>query len=312
VASKTVSDYSKLPASRAAFDLPVHEGGEVTTSHEPPHNREGRNKRTWSKPRADGATKPGAAAAAARKRPRAPEPRLSTLFGAASIIDGAAAPAFEEGLLPAREDAAPGPVGGPAKRLLDIVVAGTALVILSPLILAVALLIYVTMGRPILFPQRRLGFGGRKFACYKFRTMVRDAETTLRLHLDNNPDAAREWNARQKLQNDPRITAVGRILRRSSIDELPQLFSVLRGRMSCVGPRPIVDDEIPRYGDYWPDYMKARPGVTGIWQVSGRNRLSYEKRVALDRYYVRRWSIWLDMWILIKTIPAVLRSDETA
>lgn len=311
MASKTVSDYSKLSASRAAFDLSVHEGGEVTTSHEPLHNREGPKKRTWSKPRADGATKPGAAAAAAKKRPRAPEPRLSMLIGGASIIDGPA-PALEEGLLWAREDAKLEPIGARSKRLLDIVVAGTALVILSPLMLAVAVLIYVTMGRPILFPQRRLGFGGRRFACYKFRTMVRDAEATLRLHLDNNPDAAREWGARQKLENDPRITAVGRILRRSSIDELPQLFSVLRGRMSCVGPRPIVDDEIPRYGDYWPDYMKARPGLTGIWQVSGRNRLSYERRVALDRYYVRRWSIWLDVWILIKTIPAVLRSDETA
>ncbi len=240
---------------------------------------------------------------------RAPEPALRMLIGAASVIDG---PAPHRSELWVRRDVAPEPVGGPIKRLLDIVVAGMALVILLPLILGVAALIYVTMGRPIFFPQRRLGFGGRPFACYKFRTMVRDAEATLQSHLSNNPDAAREWDVRQKLENDPRITAVGRLLRRTSIDELPQLFNVLRGRMSCVGPRPIIEDEVVRYGDYWDDYIRARPGLTGIWQVSGRNRLNYPERVALDRHYVRRWSVRRDLWILLKTLPAVLRVEDTA
>jgi exopolysaccharide production protein ExoY len=231
------------------------------------------------------------------------------LIGAAGAIDG---PAPDAGALRERDRAAPQPVGGLTKRVLDIVVAGMALVVLSPLLVAVALLIYATMGRPILFPQRRLGFEGRPFACLKFRTMVHDAETALRSHLDNNPEAAREWRKKQKLQHDPRVTPLGRILRLSSIDELPQLACVLVGRMSCVGPRPIVESEIDRYGEYWKEYVKARPGLTGAWQVSGRNRLSYKRRVALDRHYVRRWSVWRDLGILVKTIPAVLKTDDTA
>jgi exopolysaccharide production protein ExoY len=211
------------------------------------------------------------------------------------------------------DDASPSPrpVGGAVKRALDILVAATTLVLLSPLLLVVALLIYATMGRPVLFPQTRLGYDGRTFSCLKFRTMVKDAEAALRSYLDSDPEAAREWLVRQKLKHDPRVTVVGRMLRRSSIDELPQLISVLLGRMSCVGPRPIVEAEIARYGRSWADYKKTRPGLTGMWQVSGRNRLSYRRRVALDRCYVRRWSIWLDLWILIKTIPAVLRPGDT-
>jgi len=175
----------------------------------------------------------------------------------------------------------------------------------------VALLIYTRMGRPILFPQRRIGFEGRPFACFKFRTMVTDAEGALKSYLAGNPEAAREWSLRQKLEHDPRVTMLGRLLRRSSIDELPQLYNVLSGHMSCVGPRPVVSDELARYGKYRKDYVKARPGLTGAWQVSGRNRLSYRRRIALDSHYVRKWSIWRDLWILIMTIPAVLRSDTT-
>jgi exopolysaccharide production protein ExoY len=296
-----------MSVSRAAFDLPVHEGGQVTTSLEPVRSRERPKKRALSKPQADKLTKPGAKLKA-KRQVRAPEPSLRMLISAAGVIDGPA-PSVSVAWV---RDTAPEPVGGLPKRLLDIVVAGTALVILSPLLLAVAVLIHATMGRPILFPQRRLGFGGRPFACYKFRTMVRDAEATLQSHLDSNPDAAREWSLRQKLQDDPRVTALGRVLRRSSIDELPQLLSVLQGHMSCVGPRPIIGAEIGRYGRYWADYVKARPGLTGAWQVSGRNRLNYRRRVALDVHYVRTWTVWRDLWILIKTIPAVLRADDTA
>jgi exopolysaccharide production protein ExoY len=203
-------------------------------------------------------------------------------------------------------------LGGLTKRLLDIVIAATTLVLLAPLMLIVMLLIYATMGRPIFFAQRRIGFGGATFACFKFRTMVNNAEAILGSHLQQNPIAASEWRRMQKLTCDPRVTTLGRLLRQSSIDELPQLISVLKGHMSCVGPRPIVESEIYRYGDYWKEYIKARPGLTGAWQVSGRNRLTYATRVSLDRCYVRRWSIWLDLWLLLKTIPALLRVDDTA
>jgi exopolysaccharide production protein ExoY len=203
-------------------------------------------------------------------------------------------------------------LGGHSKRAMDIAVSLTALVLLSPLLLMVALLIRVTMGGPVIFSHRRLGLHGRPFDCLKFRSMVSNADAALRLYLVNNPAANEEWKTSQKLRRDPRITILGRILRRSSIDELPQLFNVLMGQMSCVGPRPIVDDEIGRYGPYWTEYVKTRPGMTGSWQVSGRNRLTYEKRVALDRHYVRRWSLLGDVWILVRTIPAVMRANETA
>jgi exopolysaccharide production protein ExoY len=202
-------------------------------------------------------------------------------------------------------------IGGRLKRVLDIVTAATALVLLAPLMLIVSLLIYWKMGRPIFFAQKRIGLGGVSFPCFKFRTMVNDAEAVLAQHLEHNPEAAREWLASQKLRHDPRITTLGRLLRQSSIDELPQLFSVLQGNMSCVGPRPIVELEVKRYGSYWRDYKRARPGLTGVWQVSGRNRIEYKTRIRLDRWYVRRWSIWLDLWLLARTIPAVTRFDDT-
>jgi len=308
VASKTVSELSKLSANMTAFDLPVHEGGQVTTTHEPTRTRERPKRRTSRKPSAHSVVQPGITHAA-NGQAYALVPSLGAVIRAASAIDG---PAPGADVFWGVDSAVPQPVGGVAKRLLDIIVAGTALVLLSPLLIVVAGLVYATMGRPVLFPQRRLGFQGRRFACYKFRTMVRDAEATLQSHLDRNPDAAREWIARQKLQVDPRVTTLGRLLRRSSIDELPQLFCVLGGRMSCVGPRPVIGDEVARYGRHWADYVKTRPGLTGAWQVSGRNRLSYRRRVALDVHYVRTWSLGRDLLILLKTIPAVLRTDDTA
>jgi len=309
VASKTVSEISRLTANLTAFDLPVHEGGQMTTPHEPVHTRERAKKAepTPSRQRNARAATPRAKPAAQRQV-SAPETSLSMLIRAASAVDG---PAPEMGTLWTGEDAAPRPVGGRAKRILDVAIAGTTLVLLSPLLLMTALLIYATMGRPILFPQRRIGFEGRPFACFKFRTMVNDAEAALRSYLAGNPEAAREWSVRQKLEHDPRVTMLGRLLRRSSIDELPQLFNVLSGQMSCVGPRPVLSEELDRYGKYRKDYVKARPGLTGAWQVNGRNRLSYRRRVALDSHYVRKWSMWRDLWILVRTIPAVLKSDTT-
>ncbi|MFA5901446.1 MAG: sugar transferase [Hyphomicrobium sp.] len=210
-----------------------------------------------------------------------------------------------------RTEATAVPVGGRAKRIFDIVTSSTALVLLSPVMLAIALCIYVSMGRPIFFRQQRLGFRGRSFACLKFRTMVTGADAALARHLQHNSAAAAEWRVRQKLKDDPRVTTIGQMLRMSSLDELPQLFSILKGDMSCVGPRPILDTEVVRYGDSWKDYVKARPGLTGAWQVSGRNRVGYKVRVRLDRWYVNHWSIWLDLLIVLKTMPAVLRFDDT-
>lgn len=204
------------------------------------------------------------------------------------------------------------PLGGLPKRVLDVTVASIALVLLLPMMLIVTALIRILMGGPVIFAQKRVGLGGRMFTCYKFRTMVADGEEVLRRHLEANPAAAREWKAARKLANDPRVGWLGHILRKSSIDELPQLFNVLRGDMSLVGPRPVVPEELEYYGRYVRAYLSARPGLTGVWQISGRNRLSYAERVARDRHYIRHWSLAVDLAVLIKTIPAILKFSETA
>jgi exopolysaccharide production protein ExoY len=206
----------------------------------------------------------------------------------------------------------PRPVGGFWKHVMDLVIAGIALLLLSPLMLIVAALIRLTMGGPVLFGHNRIGHNGRVFRCYKFRTMIVGADEALHKYLASNPQAEKEWRETQKLRNDPRITRLGRFLRKSSIDELPQLVNVLRGDMSCVGPRPIVSAELAHYGVSALDYLQARPGLTGAWQVSGRTLLGYKDRVALDVDYVRHWSIWKDLLILVKTIPAVMHFDEAA
>lgn len=204
------------------------------------------------------------------------------------------------------------PLGGLPKRALDIAVASIVLLLLAPIMLIVTVLIRVLMGGPPIFAQERIGCGGRVFVCYKFRTMVTNGEEILHRYLDAKPEAAREWKETRKLANDPRVGCLGNILRKSSLDELPQLFNVLCGDMSLVGPRPVVSDELKYYGCHAQDYLKARPGVTGLWQVSGRNRLNYAARVARDCHYVRNWSLAVDLVILIKTIPAVLKFSETA
>jgi exopolysaccharide production protein ExoY len=203
-------------------------------------------------------------------------------------------------------------VGGRPKRLLDIAVALIALMLSCPLMLVVAALIKLTTGGPVIFAHPRVGFKGKTFRCYKFRSMVVDADAMLARHLAANPIAAQEWCEDHKLKNDPRITPLGRLLRKSSLDELPQLFNVLRGEMSCVGPRPIVAGELARYGSRVGFYLRARPGMTGMWQVSGRSTCGYRERVMLDRAYARRWSIWLDLALLLRTIPAVLAFDHAA
>jgi exopolysaccharide production protein ExoY len=196
--------------------------------------------------------------------------------------------------------------------VIDVVLSVAILIVLLPIMVASALLVRIVLGAPIIFTQSRVGFKGELFVCYKFRTMAVSREDLLQRHLACDPSAAEEWRATRKLRLDPRVGCLGRALRKSSLDELPQLVNVLRGDMSLVGPRPIVSEELARYGRSASDYVKARPGLTGMWQASGRSRSSYARRVAFDRYYVRHWSLFLDLRILIRTIPALLRFDHAA
>ena len=198
------------------------------------------------------------------------------------------------------------PVGGHRKRVLDIVVAGVALLLLAPLMIGVALAVKLSDRGPIFFGQRRIGFSNRPFTCWKFRSMAVNGAEIFSRHLATHPAAAEEWARDHKLKLDPRVTFVGRFLRLSSLDELPQLWNVLLGEMSLVGPRPIVDAEIVRYGDEIDFYHATRPGITGEWQVSGRSVTSYERRVELDKYYVANWKLRRDVGILVKTVPAVI------
>ncbi|QKV20541.1 sugar transferase [Oricola thermophila] len=196
------------------------------------------------------------------------------------------------------------------KRVLDIVIATVALLSALPLMLVVGLVLKLS-GGPVFFVHERVGFRGRTFGCLKFRSMVQNPDRALQDYLAANPEARTEWEETRKLRKDPRITFFGHVLRRSSIDELPQLINILRGDMSCVGPRPVTREELDLYGDKAPLYLQTRPGLTGLWQTSGRNRLSYDQRVALDSTYVREWSLLLDFIILFRTIHAVIRADET-
>jgi len=193
------------------------------------------------------------------------------------------------------------------KRSLDIIGAAALLFVAAPLFLAIALIVRRD-GGPVLFRHTRVGLRGRTFPCLKFRSMVTDADARLAKLLAEDPAAAAEWAARRKLPRDPRITRIGAFLRRTSLDELPQLLNVLRGQMSLVGPRPVVREELDRH--YGPAaasaYAQTRPGITGLWQISGRSDTTYAERVTLDTRYVREWSLGLDIKILLKTIPAVL------
>ncbi|MBX4926383.1 exopolysaccharide production protein ExoY [Rhizobium binae] len=191
---------------------------------------------------------------------------------------------------------------------IDATIAAVGLLVLAPMILMLVAVLLVLQGRPIFIAHRRIGRNGVMFPCLKFRTMVRNADEVLNRHLAANPHLRAEWNETRKLKDDPRVTPFGALLRKSSIDEIPQLFNVICGQMSLVGPRPIVTSEAELYGVHYADYIKVRPGLTGLWQVSGRSDISYSERVQLDVRYVTEQSVLGDLSIMVKTIPAVLRS----
>ena len=193
-----------------------------------------------------------------------------------------------------------------SKILLDLFGAATLILALSPLLLAISVLVKLD-GGPVFYAHPRLGAGKRRFRCLKFRSMRQDSNAMLERVLRTDAVAAIEWNATHKLRNDPRVTLIGSFLRRTSLDELPQLFNVLRLEMSLVGPRPIVDDEVGHYGNSIACYYAMRPGLTGLWQVNGRSSTTYRKRVQLDTWYVKNWTLWRDVLILAKTVPAVLK-----
>lgn len=196
-----------------------------------------------------------------------------------------------------------------AKRMIDLVCASALTLILLPAMAFISLLIVVESGFPIFYSHQRLGREGKHFRLWKFRTMARNSSEILSQCLSNSDEMRREWAAHHKLRSDPRITVLGKWLRKTSLDELPQLWNIIKGEMTLVGPRPIVDAEVPKYQDVYPLYTKITPGLTGIWQVSGRNHTTYAERLAYDTYYVRNWSVWLDIYLLIKTVRVVLTGD---
>ena len=192
------------------------------------------------------------------------------------------------------------------KRILDMALAAFAFAALSPLFVVIPVLIKLTSRGPVFYRHRRLGKGGREIFVWKFRSMYADADDRLRRLLESSPAAAKEWRESFKLKGDPRVTPLGRILRSTSLDELPQFFNVFSGEMALIGPRPIVKEEVARYGASYGVFSSVRPGITGLWQVSGRSDTGYARRVALDCHYVRNWSPWMDVWILLRTVRAVL------
>ncbi|WPP03290.1 sugar transferase [Methylocella tundrae] len=201
------------------------------------------------------------------------------------------------------------PVGGAGKRGLDIFLATIGLILLSPILLLCAITILAVSRDKILFRHRRLGLHGESFDCLKFQTMVRDGDRVLRDYLETHPEARAEWESTRKLRNDPRVTAFGKVLRKTSVDELPQLINVLKGEMSIIGPRPIVEQELTKYGVRRQAYLICRPGITGLWQISGRSNTTYRRRVACDACYAKHWSLALDAQILIRTLPVVFGSS---
>jgi len=192
------------------------------------------------------------------------------------------------------------------KRLMDltlVIVGGT---IILPFLLLIGLIIRISSPGPALYKHKRLGKDGKYFYTYKFRSMIEDADQKLQILLETDPDLRKEWAKNHKLQKDPRITGIGRILRRTSFDELPQLINILKGEMSLVGPRPIVDEEVKKYGEDYKRIFSIKPGLTGLWQVSGRSDTNYNNRITYDTYYLQSWSVWLDFWIVFKTFGVVI------
>ena len=198
------------------------------------------------------------------------------------------------------------PVSRMLKRAFDLAITCTLLMVGSPLFLLLAVLVKLSSPGPVFYGQERIGRHGRHFKAWKFRSMIPNADAVLQQYLDSNPALRAEWDRDHKLRNDPRVTSIGGFLRKTSLDELPQLFNVLVGEMSLVGPRPIVDDEVEKYGAVHLLYEQIRPGITGLWQVSGRNNTAYEVRIGHDRTYVLNWSLLLDLYILVRTVKTVL------
>lgn len=192
------------------------------------------------------------------------------------------------------------------KFCFDMLVTVVGSIAFSPFLLLLALLVGIDNRGRIIFAHRRMGRSGRAFYCYKFQTMVKNADEALTEYLSENADARKEWERSFKLTNDPRVTRLGAFLRRTSLDELPQIINVMKGEMSLVGPRPIVEAEMAMYGGNIREYLMVRPGITGMWQTSGRSDTTYEERVAMDTWYVRNWSVWIDMKYLVKTFEAVI------
>lgn len=193
-----------------------------------------------------------------------------------------------------------------ATRAFDVIFALSVLIAALPFLILVSIALQISSPGRLFFIQNRVGKDGEIFPCMKFRTMCEDADAVLMRHLAESPAARREWEELHKLRHDPRVTKLGALVRKLSIDEFPQLINILLGQMSVVGPRPIVAAEVVRYGRSFQWYCAVKPGLTGLWQVSGRNDVSYPRRVAMDRYYVRRKSLALDLQIVLKTLPSVL------
>ncbi|MBD2244932.1 sugar transferase [Nostoc sp. FACHB-888] len=193
-----------------------------------------------------------------------------------------------------------------AKRLFDIVFSLSVLILFLPVYLILALLIAFSSEGPIFYVQERVGKNYKPFNCIKFRTMVSNADEILMQMMETSPELRQEFESSFKLKQDPRITKIGRFLRITSLDEFPQFWNVLKGDMSVVGPRPLVAEELPKYGSYIDEILTIRPGITGLWQVSGRNDIPYPRRVQIDLHYARFRNLWLDLWIILKTVDVVI------
>ncbi|MCP2732338.1 sugar transferase [Limnofasciculus baicalensis] len=196
--------------------------------------------------------------------------------------------------------------GNFAKRLFDVAFSLSVLILFSPVYLVLALLIAISSPGPIFYIQERVGKDYKPFGCLKFRTMVENADEILLDIMASSPALRQEFEDNFKLKQDPRITMIGRFLRLTSLDEFPQFWNVLKGDMSVVGPRPLVPEELPRYGRYMEKVLTIRPGITGLWQVSGRNDIPYDRRVQMDVYYVNSRNFWLDFWLVMKTIGVIV------
>jgi Undecaprenyl-phosphate galactose phosphotransferase WbaP len=192
------------------------------------------------------------------------------------------------------------------KRILDLGIVTLGGHIILPFLLVIALIIKLSSPGPVLYGHTRLGLNGTPFKAWKFRSMVPDADKKLKEILEGDPKLREEWEASQKLKNDPRVTPIGKILRRTSFDEFPQLLNILKGEMSLVGPRPVVEEEVKKYGEDFRRIFSVKPGLTGLWQVSGRSDADYAERVSYDTYYLQSWSVWLDAWVLLRTPGAIL------